>query len=1070
MKHIVLTCLTLILACRGLLAQGPIVYLPLDTDLKDASGNNLHAADAGTESTKFQNDPQRGTVALFPTAAHAVLPLDPKLDFGTSDFSVAFWIKVPNTPPLPSSDPVIIGNKDWDSGGNVGFLVALDGADEAGSHMWTVNAADGTKRLDWDADNNGAPNLVDGTWHFVAVTFDRDATMNVYLDGVLKQTDASPAAKDMTLIPGDLAPNDKPFTIMQDNTGAYGADFSGYLDDILIYNRVLSAGEVGSLNENGYTIDPALGATVYLPFDGDLLDKSGNSLNGADAGTESTKFVSDSERGMVADFPVAAHVTLPIDPKLDFGTGDFTVTFWTKIANTPPLPTSDPVIIGNKDWDSGGNVGFLVALDGADEAGSHMWTVNAADGTKRLDWDADNNTAPNLVDGTWHFVAVSFDRDATMNVYLDGVLKQTDASPAAKDMTLIPGDIAPNDKPFTIMQDNTGAYGADFAGRMDDIRVWTGKALSAEEILAVFNFKPKTGPDDKSYGADVYLPFDGDLKDATAHVDAEDKGSVPVAFVEDTKRGTVASFEAAAYAQFPLVPALDFGTEDFSFSFWIKINGTVPVPSDPVIFSNKDWNSGGNVGFLVALDDADAADAHHWTVNVADGGGGRLDWDADDNGTPNLKDGEWHFVAVAFDRDAKLNVYYDGLLRQTDDAQDSYDLTLTPGSLTSGLPLTIMQDGTGAYSADFAAFMDDLRIWKGKVLTPQEIATMYNPDDKTYDATVFLPLNTSLSDFSGNNIHASDAGVGTTTFIKDPDRGNVAQFPADAHAQFPLVPELDFGTNDFSVAFWVRINPLIPVSSDPLIISNKDWDSGENKGFAIGPVDPDDSGSHRWYVNAADGTKRLDWNADTNGATGLKDGKWHLVAVAFDRSAKMNVYFDGALKQTDTSPSSFDMTTVTGSLTSGLPLTLMQDGTGAYGADFSALLDNVRIWNRVITQPEVSDIFNNDKGSGIGGEVEIIVGNEEVEEKNAYAVFPNPVRTGSNIHIRYQLNGPIVPNANDVRVTLLNSMGNEVRTLSEKATESQGVITLDGPSESGLYLIRVESQKSVKVLKFIVIR
>src|SRR5262249_28571906 len=164
------------------------------------------------------------------------------------------------------------------------------------------------------------------------------------------------------------------------------------------------------------------------------------------------------------------------------------------------------------------------------------------------------------------------------------------------------------------------------------------------------------------------------------------------------------------------------------------------------IFSNKDWDSGGNVGFVVALDGADEDDAHHWTLNVADATA-RLDWDADDNHTPNLKDGKWHFVAAAFDRDAKLNVYYDGILRQSDPDPTSFDLTKTPGTMTSTLPLTIMQDGTGKYPHDFAAMLDDIRVWKGKVITPTEVAAMFNPDDKSYEATVFLPLNNSLDDY-----------------------------------------------------------------------------------------------------------------------------------------------------------------------------------------------------------------------------------------------------------------------------------------------------------------------------------
>src|SRR5690606_16350325 len=223
---------------------------------------------------------------------------------------------------------------------------------------------------------------------------------------------------------------------------------------------------------------------------------SGNDLHATDAGAEPTEFVSDAQRGMVAKFPVAAHAQLPIDPKLDFGTNDFSVAFWIKI-NDAVIPTSDPVILGNKDWGSGSSRGFLVGLDGADSPGSHMWTVNAADGDgSRLDWDADDNGTPNLVDGDWHFVAVSFDRDGTMDVYLDGELRQTDPAQDSKDLTLIPGDLAREDLPFTIMQDATGAYSDDFAGFLDDVRIWTGKALTADEVDTVYRFEGAGPPFD----------------------------------------------------------------------------------------------------------------------------------------------------------------------------------------------------------------------------------------------------------------------------------------------------------------------------------------------------------------------------------------------------------------------------------------------------------------------------------------------------------------------------------------------------------------------------------------------
>src|SRR5690606_38626527 len=262
---------------------------------------------------------------------------------------------------------------------------------------------------------------------------------------------------------------------------------------------------------------------------------------------------------------------------------------------------------------------------------------------------------------------------------------------------------------------------------------------------------------------------------------------------------------------------------------------------------------------------------------------------------------------------------------------------------------------------DFAAFMDDLRIWKGKVLTHEEVAAMYSPADKPYEATVFLPLNKGLHDFSGNDLHAVDAGSEPVQFTKDPERGDVALFPAPAHATLPLAPELDFGAGDFSVGFWIKINPLIPIAGDPVIFGNKDWNSGGNVGFLVGLDGADSQGSHMWTVNVANGAGgRLDWDADDNHTPNLKDGSWHFVAVAFDRDDKMNVYLDGVLRQSDPAQDSYDLTLVPGSLSSGLPLTIMQDATGAYGDDFSALMDNIRVWNRVITAEEVADMFAND--------------------------------------------------------------------------------------------------------------
>ena len=233
----------------------------------------------------------------------------------------------------------------------------------------------------------------------------------------------------------------------------------------------------------------------------------------------------------------------------------------------------------------------------------------------------------------------------------------------------------------------------------------------------------------------------------------------------------------------------------------------------------------------------------------------------------------------------------------------------------------------------------------------------------------------------------------------------------------------------------------------------------------VGLDGADDAASHHWTVNAADGTGRLDWDADDNGASNLKDGDWHFVAVAFDRAATMNVYLMVQLYQTDEAQDSKDMTLVPGSLTAaGLPFTLMQDGTGQYSSDFAALLDNVRIWDYAISDAEVVKIFDEDKGSGQGGATEIVLGIDPVKEFSPkFVVYPNPI-TGNTSYFQYSLE-----KASRVNVSIFDGLGNLVEVLTNDI-EHAGEHTLQWNTEkyrSGLYIYRVEGIDGIKTGKVI---
>src|SRR5690606_35028069 len=106
-----------------------VVHLPFDTDLSDVSGNKFDASlgSTATAGVEFVNDADRGVVIKFNAGSYASLPKHPLLRSvtPTDNFSINFWVK---TGPL-GSDPALIGNSDWGSGSNPGWIVCLDNAD-----------------------------------------------------------------------------------------------------------------------------------------------------------------------------------------------------------------------------------------------------------------------------------------------------------------------------------------------------------------------------------------------------------------------------------------------------------------------------------------------------------------------------------------------------------------------------------------------------------------------------------------------------------------------------------------------------------------------------------------------------------------------------------------------------------------------------------------------------------------------------------------------------------------------------------------------------------------------------
>jgi len=550
----------------------------------------------------------------------------------------------------------------------------------------------------------------------------------------------------------------------------------------------------------------------------------------------------------------------------------------------------------------------------------------------------------------------------------------------------------------------------------------------------------------------VHLTLDYDLKDYSGNNHhATDAGTVATSFVEDPERGMVAYFEKAAHAVLPKAEDLKTGTDGFAYSLWIKCP---PTEGTPAIISNKDCSDGNNKGFALTLSDSINDEGQMWAANFSDGSNNSLNWLASANKAATFADNKWHFIAVSCDRLGNMEINLDGKSQG-----GSLDMSSNAGNAYDNInnyPITLMQDGTGANKSDLSGYIDEVRIWNRCVASCELTKIFLSDTLGKRPETVFLPLDNDLKDASVNKFDAKDAGKVPTSFIDDPERGRVAYFERTAHAVLPKVDKLRFGTNDFSFSLWVK---CATAPYDPPIISNKNWNNKRNKGFTLYTIDSNKAKGDLWAVNFGDGEIvdggsgiNLRWFGKDNNVQTIADNKWHFIAVSFDRDKTMDIYLDGKLM-----PGSLDIDTCRGSAHDNIndyPVTLMQDGTGKYYMDIPAYLDELRIWNRTLTDKEVSRIY--------GYSLKTAISEEPSLSPAGFALYPNPSNSEVNIAFNSEAFG-------ETSILVYNNTGVLIKGISADSMPGPNKTSFNvGGWVPGIYLVRVVSGSLTESARLVV--
>ncbi|OAD24035.1 LamG domain protein jellyroll fold domain protein, partial [Candidatus Thiomargarita nelsonii] len=242
------------------LSDGLVAYYPFDGNAQDASGNGNHGTVNGATLTedRFGN----------PESAYSFNGINNYIDLGnviaTNVFSFSVWFTTNSS----KRNQTILGNYRPCSYVDTGFILINYGREiESGGPRLQLNK---NAALDYSED------IADNRWHHVVGVFGNNS-FYFYVDGILRGSETG--SYNQTSINTKVGAADA----ISGGCGVTGESyFNGKIDDIRIYNRVLSKSEIQQLYkmdnkpsdncwatyENGNLHIPCL--KVKGPFDEDL--------------------------------------------------------------------------------------------------------------------------------------------------------------------------------------------------------------------------------------------------------------------------------------------------------------------------------------------------------------------------------------------------------------------------------------------------------------------------------------------------------------------------------------------------------------------------------------------------------------------------------------------------------------------------------------------------------------------------------------------------------------------------------------------------------------------------------
>ena len=388
------------------ISSGRVAYYPLDIDYDDYSGSNDGTASGDVyifngHTVTANGDPQlssstkkigSGSMYFDGSGDYLSIPDSDDWNFGSGDFTVDFWVNFDTVP----------GSSEWVNlitqrqSGWTDYMQFYWGYDQDfGFDMYTG----GTRHVNlW---SNFVPST--GTWYHVAYVRDGD-DFKVYVDGLDRtRTDIGDVSYSGSV--GDYSAS---LEIGRINDATYSKELDGYIDELRITKGQARWTSSFTPDTSPYSADA--NTTLLLHMDGDESDSNHTVTFNGDADLSAT---SKWDGSLYFDGS-GDYLSIPDSDDWDFGSDDFTIDAWVKVANS--YTTQHSTIVAQYDWDSSDMAWNLQKL--RNSSGNNLYFTISTDGSNWFAIQSDSALSED-----WNHVAVVSDGNE-ISLYVNGA-KQT---------------------------------------------------------------------------------------------------------------------------------------------------------------------------------------------------------------------------------------------------------------------------------------------------------------------------------------------------------------------------------------------------------------------------------------------------------------------------------------------------------------------------------------------------------------------------------------------------------------------------------------------------------------------